>query len=133
MDPSMRISDAERDHAVARLRDALGEGRLDMEGFYARLDGVYAAKTHGGVVPYLSDLPAPPNVKSSRRRRRRMSTYLGANVIVWSVWGTQVATGGSVHDLWPLWVSVPWGAWLFVNRLQRAPRLKQIPSRTNDS
>jgi hypothetical protein len=133
MEPSIRISDAERDSAIARLRDTLGEGRLDMESFYARLDGVYAAKTHGEIVPYLSDLPKPARAKTKRRRRRELSSYLGINAVIWSVWGTEVATGGSVHDLWPLWVTVPWGAWIFVNRLQRAPKTRQITSRSSDS
>ncbi len=58
-DPSrLRISDQER-HAVAEvLREAAGEGRLDLEELEERLDRTYAAKTYGDLVPLTADLPA---------------------------------------------------------------------------
>src|SRR4051812_41735869 len=54
----MRISDAERDSVAAILRDAAGDGRLDLEELDERLDAVYAAKTYGDLEPITRDLPA---------------------------------------------------------------------------
>lgn len=57
--PEMRASDAERERVAERLRDAVAEGRLDMEEFEQRLDIAYRARTHGELVPLVADLPAP--------------------------------------------------------------------------
>jgi hypothetical protein len=54
----MRISDAERDNVASILRDAAGDGRLDLEELDERLNAVYAAKTYGDLEPITRDLPA---------------------------------------------------------------------------
>jgi hypothetical protein len=54
----MRISDAERDSVASILRDAAGEGRLDLEELDERLNAVYAAKTYGDLEPITRDLPS---------------------------------------------------------------------------
>jgi Domain of unknown function (DUF1707) len=53
----MRISDADRDDVAAILREAAGEGRLDLEELDERLSAVYAAKTYGDLEPIIRDLP----------------------------------------------------------------------------
>lgn len=55
----MRASDAERERVAEVLRDAVAEGRLDMEEFDQRLDAVYKARTHGELEPLVRDLPVP--------------------------------------------------------------------------
>lgn len=55
----LRISDAERDEAAAILREAAGEGRLDLDELDERLSAVYAAKTYGDLEPITRDLPRP--------------------------------------------------------------------------
>jgi Domain of unknown function (DUF1707) len=54
----MRISDAERDNVASILRDAAGDGRLDLEELDERLDAVYAAKTYADLEPITRDLPS---------------------------------------------------------------------------
>ncbi|MCG7528200.1 DUF1707 domain-containing protein [Streptomyces sp. OfavH-34-F] len=54
----MRASDAERERVAEILREALAEGRLEMEEFEQRLDGAYKARTHGELEPLVRDLPA---------------------------------------------------------------------------
>jgi hypothetical protein len=54
----MRASDAEREAAVTRLNQAVGEGRLTMDEFSERLELAYAARTRGDLDPLLRDLPA---------------------------------------------------------------------------
>jgi hypothetical protein len=56
--PEMRASDSERERVAERLREAMAEGRLDMEEFTERLDTAYRARTHGELEPLVSDLPA---------------------------------------------------------------------------
>ncbi|WP_138909431.1 DUF1707 SHOCT-like domain-containing protein [Streptomyces chryseus] len=57
--PEMRASDAERERVAEVLREAVAEGRLDMEEFDQRLDAVYKARTHGELEPLVRDLPVP--------------------------------------------------------------------------
>ena len=60
-DPSLlRISDEDRHKVADLLRDAAGEGRIDLEELDERLEAAYAAKTYGDLVPITIDLPAHP-------------------------------------------------------------------------
>ncbi|KUL38317.1 DUF1707 SHOCT-like domain-containing protein [Streptomyces regalis] len=56
--PELRASDADRERVAEILRDALAEGRLDMEEFEERLDATYRARTYGDLAPITRDLPA---------------------------------------------------------------------------
>ena len=58
-DPALlRISDEDR-HTVAEvLRQAAGEGRIDLDELDERLEAAYAAKTYADLVPITADLPA---------------------------------------------------------------------------
>src|SRR5919204_4927285 len=60
----MRISDAERDHVASILREAAGDGRLDLEELDERLSAVYAAKTYGDLEPITHDLPTSSSAPS---------------------------------------------------------------------
>ncbi|MFB6827134.1 DUF1707 domain-containing protein [Streptomyces virginiae] len=57
--PELRASDADRDRVVERLRDAVAEGRLDMEEFEERLEAAYTSRTYAELEPLTRDLPAP--------------------------------------------------------------------------
>jgi hypothetical protein len=60
-DPSqLRIADADRHQVAELLREAAGEGRLDLEELEERLEATYAAKTYADLVPITIDLPAHP-------------------------------------------------------------------------
>ena len=67
VDPrDLRISDADRHRVTELLREAAGEGRLDLEELDERLEATYAAKTYGDLVPLTLDLPhagGPPVVR----------------------------------------------------------------------
>ncbi|MFI5762622.1 MULTISPECIES: DUF1707 SHOCT-like domain-containing protein [unclassified Streptomyces] len=56
--PELRASDADRERVVDRLRDAVAEGRLDMEEFEERLDAAYRSRTYAELEPLTRDLPA---------------------------------------------------------------------------
>ncbi|MFE9096375.1 DUF1707 domain-containing protein [Streptomyces sp. NPDC007264] len=55
--PELRASDADRERVAEVLRDALAEGRLDMEEFEERLEATYTARTYGDLAPITRDLP----------------------------------------------------------------------------
>ncbi|MER7828364.1 DUF1707 domain-containing protein [Streptomyces sp. NPDC096097] len=57
--PELRASDADRDRVVERLRDAVAEGRLDMEEFEERLEAAYTSRTYAELEPLTRDLPVP--------------------------------------------------------------------------
>lgn len=57
----LRISDADRNRVAEMLREAAGEGRLDLDELDQRLEATYAAKTYGDLVPITLDLPAHPS------------------------------------------------------------------------
>src|SRR4029077_7014935 len=60
-DPSqLRISDQDRHQVGEVLREAAGEGRIDLEELDQRLDATYAARTYADLVPITLDLPATP-------------------------------------------------------------------------
>jgi hypothetical protein len=54
----LRISDSDRHRVSELLREAAGEGRLDMEELDERLAAVFRAKTYGDLVPITADLPS---------------------------------------------------------------------------
>lgn len=56
--PSLRVSDAERHQVVEVLREAAGEGRLDLTELEERLELAFAAKTYADLEPLVRDLPA---------------------------------------------------------------------------
>ncbi|WP_193608830.1 DUF1707 SHOCT-like domain-containing protein [Nocardioides lijunqiniae] len=54
----LRVSDAERHQVAEMLRDAAGDGRIDLAELDERLEAAYAAKTYADLVPITADLPA---------------------------------------------------------------------------
>jgi hypothetical protein len=65
----LRASDAERETTVARLHQALAEGRIDLAEAEERVTAAYAARHRDELPPLLADLPssasAPGNAAPS--------------------------------------------------------------------
>jgi hypothetical protein len=87
-----RVGDADRDAAVAALREHFAEGRLSLREFRDRLDGAYAAQTALDLAAVSADLPpAPPpgggrassGAAAARRRYRNRLRLGGAAVAAW--------------------------------------------------
>jgi hypothetical protein len=55
----VRASDAERDAAIERLREAAAEGRLTLEELADRIEAAGTAVMRSELAPLVSDLPAP--------------------------------------------------------------------------
>jgi hypothetical protein len=70
-DPSMlRVSDADRHQVAELLREAAGEGRIDLDELDERLEATFAAKTYADLVPITVDLPVQPASQSAPPARR---------------------------------------------------------------
>ncbi len=71
----LRISDDDRHRVAEALREAAGEGRLDLEELDERLEAAYAARVYADLVPILADLPGShlPAVSRSRQPSVRPS------------------------------------------------------------
>lgn len=54
----LRASNTDRERVAEALREAAGQGRIDMDELDERLEAVYAAKTYGELLPITRDLPA---------------------------------------------------------------------------
>ncbi len=83
-DPSlMRISDADRQRVSEVLRDAAGDGRLDLDELEERLELTFAAKTYGELVPITLDLqvagPVTPPAAAPLRRTPSGVPAIGHN------------------------------------------------------
>jgi hypothetical protein len=63
---SLRISDADRESAVALLGDQYALGRLTKEEYDERSDAVWSARTQGDLAPLFADLPAPATPRPPR-------------------------------------------------------------------
>jgi hypothetical protein len=92
---NLRVSDAEREHVVALLQNAVGRGMLDLTEFTERSDTALAARTRGELNAVLVDLPglihseaavptpvvAPPSAALTVRADRGVTSRRGR----WSV------------------------------------------------
>jgi hypothetical protein len=57
MDPRIRASDADRDHAAAQFREHYAAGRLSLDECQERVSAALAARTFGELDGLMADLP----------------------------------------------------------------------------
>jgi hypothetical protein len=124
--PELRVSDAERQAAVDRLRVAHDDGRLDLLEFDERMAAAYRAVTWADIDALFTDLPAPgpparrPAPAHTDRVAAGLPTALRALWVTWgavvavnlTVWLLVSAGNGGPDYFWPVWLLVP-GAALF--------------------
>jgi Domain of unknown function (DUF1707)/Cell wall-active antibiotics response 4TMS YvqF len=79
--PELRVSDAEREATVVRLREAGGEGRLTLEELAERVERADAARTRGDLDALTADLPAGSGARvlpdTPRKERRWVVAIMG--------------------------------------------------------
>jgi hypothetical protein len=75
--PQLRVSDADRETAVARLRVAGGEGRLTLEELAERVERADAARTRGDLEALMADLPAMSATAIEPRERGWIVAVMG--------------------------------------------------------
>lgn len=75
MEPAeQRISDQERQQVADVLRQAAGEGRIDVDELDKRLEATFAAKTYAEIVPITADLPTASIVRLPVPRSSALAT-----------------------------------------------------------
>ena len=70
MNEHLRISDADRDRAAARLAEHYAEGRITTDEHAERLDAIWTARTGADLRPIFEDLPSPAAPPPVRRDGR---------------------------------------------------------------
>jgi hypothetical protein len=130
----MRASDHDRQEVVDRMRDAMQDGRLQMDEFVDRMGRAYQAVTYGDLAPLDADLPpsgsrqqaalTAPAAPVCHAWRGAVAGLPTALKVLWTIWLAAVSVNVVVWALvsattahliypWPLWVAGPWGALLF--------------------
>ncbi|WP_353942827.1 DUF1707 domain-containing protein [Streptomyces sp. HUAS MG91] len=102
----LRASDADREQVAERLRDALAEGRLDMEEFGERLEETYKARTYRELLPVTRDLPgaaAPTPVNLTKEPLPEGAVDWAARIggtAGGSAWGVGILSGFERKGRW---------------------------------
>lgn len=146
--PGIRASDEDRSRTAAALGEHYAAGRLTLDEFQERLDGVYAATTLGELDHLMADLPVTdlgrlPGARSSlpggspaASAAARSGTgagpggrvrpggravwrfWLAISVVAFVIWLLSAASGGP----WFLWVAVPLGLVMLRRWIEDGPR-----------
>ncbi len=98
-DPRLRVSDGDRERAMADLATHYAEGRLDHEEYDERLDAIWTARTRADLALLFGDLPRlqpTPSAAPARGPRQRQRTRvpllpvlalaLGLSILVHAPW-----------------------------------------------
>ena len=120
--PDIRVSDAERQRVVDRLRDETSAGRLTLDEFDERVGEALGAKTRAQLLHAMRELPdvavevvgtppiaVPDDVEQLARRRHwgkvrnELAGAVSANGICIGIWTVMGADG----YFWPIWVLIP--------------------------
>ena len=72
--PQLRATDAEREHVASLVRDALDDGRIQLDELDERLGAAYGAKTHGELSAVIDDI--------TPRRSQPVSAMLPPTAVV---------------------------------------------------
>jgi Domain of unknown function (DUF1707)/2TM domain len=115
-DPSLRVSDRERDEVATLLRDHAAEGRLTAEELDERLGAALAARTGSDLDAVLADLPAKRSDAERTRRRAaarqgfvsHATTWAAVSMLLVVIW---LAAGAG--PFWPVWAIGFWGFAVF--------------------
>jgi hypothetical protein len=99
----LRVSDADRERIVDRLRVGAAEGRLDQGELEERLDRAFAARTEADLERLVADLPRPRPASTSRVEPE-VRVWLAVSLLLVAVWA---ATG--LGYFWPVWPILGWG------------------------
>jgi hypothetical protein len=109
-DVDLLASDAEREEAVERLRQAAAEGRVTPDELEERLGGAFGARTRGELDGVVADLPAPRRrPHGSTRRRPELATFAFTSLLLVAIW----AFSGMGY-FWPAWPILGWGFFVLV-------------------
>lgn len=110
-DPSLRVSDAEREEVATLLRDHAAEGRLTPEELDERLELAFAARTRADLDALMTDLPQKPPAPDHVAPLRTLSLAAGAMLLLVAL---VLATGAGLFL--PIWVV----GFFFIGQMRRS-------------
>lgn len=129
----VRATDADRDSAVAALREAFADGRLDRDEFDHRCAEALRVHLLGELVPLLADLEPPVPVERDVRReaiekyrresREARTGTVAIAVLTTGVWGATSLSAGEPQFFWPVFPILGVGAGWLVLLLNRGDRI----------
>lgn len=100
--PDIRVSDAERNQVVDRLREHCSEGRLTLEEFSDRVGDVFNARTRRELDAAMSDLPVPADMQpqpapspATQTQARQPAKRRAVRRWIVGIWG-----GGKAKGRW---------------------------------
>lgn len=112
-DPSLRVSDADREQVAGRLRKSHAEGRLDLSEFQQRLEQCYASKTLGELRALVKDLPRAEESDGRRSvgwlRAARWGGFPLVPILIVLIVAS--AASGHGHHLFWLWIPIAFLFW----------------------
>ncbi|MCH7233117.1 DUF1707 domain-containing protein [Glycomyces sp. L485] len=111
----LRISNADRNEAVAHLRRALDEGRLDLSEFDDRSRAVYESKTNAELDLVFDDLPIErgkelrPAGDTGQAESKPRGVPPSLHGLIWiglpltAIWAISSISAGEFTYYWPIW------------------------------
>jgi hypothetical protein len=133
--PSHLASDADREAAATRLRQAAAEGRMDADELEQRVAEAYRARTIGDLTSLTADLPVPAAQRVPARRRlasvetrERIVGFLTPNLICIAIW---LATGAD-SSFWPKWVLLFTGLAFVLSMIKTALGVEEREDKDED-
>ena len=119
---AIRASDADRERAVERLRQAAAEGRLRTEELEQRLEASFSARTYGQLNALVGDLPgrglAAPAETSRLPSLRSVLAFAIAVPVILAMLAAVIFAVTGVLVLWMLWLAA---GWWFLGHHRRRP------------
>jgi hypothetical protein len=119
---TMRVSDVDRERTAELLRNAVGDGRLDLTEFDERLRSAYAAVTSADLARVTVDLPAAPAAvvpaptatPEADETADAWRKWLGGSILMIAIWGGISLATGELASFWPAIPITIWAAVLLV-------------------
>ncbi len=94
MHPSIRASDADRQHVMDALHQHTAAGRLSLDEFTERLDAAHEATTYGELAAITADLPALAVTRRGASRGPLVVAVAAVLVLVFLVGAAALAGWG---------------------------------------
>jgi hypothetical protein len=121
----VRVSDAERETAAARLKAHFTAGRLSHDELEDRLDSAYAARSRRELRALFADLPADRGGRLAVMHRTAVRAHaVTYGVVNGALVGTWALTAHA--DFWPAWSIFPWGAALALHAAAGSRRVWRL-------
>ncbi|MBV8221391.1 MAG: DUF1707 domain-containing protein [Solirubrobacterales bacterium] len=114
-DPTLRVSDEQRERATQEIREHFAAGRLSDQELSDRVQAAYSARTEGELRALMADLPNLPATPAQQKaelagRRRHLQRRLlqdaGGGAALFLLCTVIWLSSGASGQFWPIWVAL---------------------------